>query len=257
MIRLYQGSGSTEIQLLTKASDEDWLKLKNLTIRLLRARNLSEEAELLRKYPFHLCDGTNWFGDEFSLLFFEADVNLYVEMAELEDNPIERRKFTNIAKTITEIGPFIRFIAVGLKAGEESILPQPDLKVTDETIEEAVRDAEALIGIRGPVSAVDRMHTGLHGYLKRLCQESGIEMEDSWPVTRVFKELRANHPAFSEDDDVQKRICNSLAAIVDAVNFVRNRQTQSHPNRELIDEPGAILVINSVRTIIHYLNDKL
>ena len=88
MIRLYQGSGSTEIQLLTKASDEDWLKLKNLTIRLLRARNLSEEAELLRKYPQADADGNRLLSDAELADFYRTQMEQYV----LERNRISQSK---------------------------------------------------------------------------------------------------------------------------------------------------------------------
>jgi len=257
MIRLYQGTGSAEIELVRKCSEEEWARLRSLTIRLLKARRKIEEVEILEKYPFELYEGTNFFGDEYHLLFFQADLEIYVELAELERNHRFRTQFETIAETITELGTYIRFIAVDIKREEDYILPQPDIKVSDESIDQAVADAEALIKTRGPISAVDRIHTGLHGYLRRLCEEAGIKVNDSWEVTKLFKELRLNHPMLNDNNEVQKRILNSLAAIVDAVNYIRNHHSLVHPNKDLIDEPGAILVINSVRTIIRYLNQKL
>jgi hypothetical protein len=38
----------------------------------------------------------------------------------------------------------------------------------------ALADAQALLRDRGPTSAVDRVHTGLHDFLKAACNEKGI-----------------------------------------------------------------------------------
>jgi hypothetical protein len=47
---------------------------------------------------------------------------------------------------------------------------------TTDTVQRAVADAEALIRTRGPISAVDRLHTVLHGHLLHLCREAGITL---------------------------------------------------------------------------------
>lgn len=55
MIRLYQGSGSWEIQLLGPRLNEDqWTKLRGHVQRLLVARKQGMAASLLDKVPFEL-----------------------------------------------------------------------------------------------------------------------------------------------------------------------------------------------------------
>ena len=48
----------------------------------------------------------------------------------------------------------------------------------------------------------------------------------------------------------------AIATILDALNPVRNNASVAHPNDQLLGEPEAHLVINIVRTLLNYLEDK-
>jgi hypothetical protein len=48
-----------------------------------------------------------------------------------------------------------------------------------------------------------------------------------------------------------------FGTIVDALNPLRNKASVAHPNANLLAEPEAMLVVNSVRTVLHYLDAKL
>jgi len=50
---------------------------------------------------------------------------------------------------------------------------------------------------------------------------------------------------------------NIFSAVVDALNPIRNRMSGAHPNEVLLDEPEAMLVINAIRTLLHYLNARI
>jgi hypothetical protein len=47
---------------------------------------------------------------------------------------------------------------------------------TTDTVQRALADAEALLKSRGPVSAVDRLHTALHGHLVHVCRDAGVPL---------------------------------------------------------------------------------
>jgi len=199
MIRLYQGSGSGEIELLGQPlPPEDWRRLRENVIRLLKARKAQLASELLASIPFDLHDGTNSFGDEFSLLYLSAPLEQYVNIAERHEDPKGRQAFRQIAETITEVGPPIRFIAVALdtKAGPPPVT-SPLLEVTSDAVERALADAEQLIHARGAVSGVDRVHTAFHGYLRAVCAKLNIVIPDDAGITQLFKLVRENHPAFA------------------------------------------------------------
>ncbi|HEY0783685.1 MAG TPA: abortive infection family protein [Thermoanaerobaculia bacterium] len=136
----------------------------------------------------------------------------------------------------------------------------PRLRTTSEVVERALRDAEELLRTSGAASGVDRVHTALHAYLVAVCSECGVNIEDDEPLPVVMKRLRAGHPAFTDlgprSDDIM-RIVRAFSSIVDALSPLRNRASLVHPNATLLAEPEAMLVVNSVRTLLHYLDSKL
>ncbi|MGA9854515.1 MAG: abortive infection family protein [Gammaproteobacteria bacterium] len=261
MIRLYHAGGSGEIQLLgNPLSSEDWTKLRLNACRLLRARNFQRAAQLLESIPFEIRDGTNVFCDEFSLLYLSASLERYVEMGERVTNEEDSQAFRQIARVISEVGPYIRFVAVELdtKAGPAPVM-SPNLAITSDAVERALKDAEQLILAQGAVSGVDRAHTAFHGYLKAVCLKQSIPVTEDAGVIDLFKLIQNNHPKLNPQGararDVIK-IGRAMASILDALNPLRNRATLAHPNDILLKEPEAMLVINSIRTLLHYLNSK-
>jgi hypothetical protein len=124
----------------------------------------------------------------------------------------------------------------------------------------ALTDAENLIQTSGPTSAVDRVHTVLHGYLQAVCDAEGIVYKRDDSMVALFKKLRSGHPKLADlgprGQDVEK-VLNSCANILDAFLPVRNQASVAHPNQELLDEPEARLVINVGRSLLHYLDSKL
>jgi hypothetical protein len=129
-----------------------------------------------------------------------------------------------------------------------------------DVVRRALTDADQLLASSGATSSVDRLHTAIHGYLKSACQDSGISIPDNATLTQAFKALRVNHPALkalgSHEKEVDK-ILASFANILDALNPIRNHGSVVHPNDRLIELAESTLVVNAVRTIFHYLNQKL
>lgn len=124
----------------------------------------------------------------------------------------------------------------------------------------ALGDAESLIRINGATSAVDRIHTALHGHLLAVCEGAGIQIEEGATSTRALKILRQHHPALQASgpraDDIT-RVLNSLANVLDTLNPIRNNASVAHPNTQLLDDPEALLAINAGRTIFAYIDAKL
>ena len=142
---------------------------------------------------------------------------------------------------------------------QSQAIEAPQLAVTSITVDRALSDAETLIRTSGATSAVDRVHTALHGYLIAVCDESGVSYEEDASITKLFKALRSEHPALQDlgprPDDVTA-VLRSLSNVIDKLNPARNQHSLAHPNPVLLDEPEALFVINSARTVLHYLNDK-
>ena len=149
-------------------------------------------------------------------------------------------------------------IAKRLESGVH--IENPTLEITSETVERAIADAETLLTSRDPISGIDRIHTVLHGYLQAVCDHASIPYPSDASLTILFKEIRNNHPKFQDpgqQSDEIKKILRAAASIVDALNPIRNRASIAHPNKNLLSADEAMLVINIVRTLLHYLDSKL
>lgn len=264
MIRLYAArGGSPEIQLLEQCiTGSEWERLKSVATRLLERRGEIDAAEKLRKYPFLLFDGTNGFGDDFKVLYFAAPMDTYVELAECGEDEFIQREYQTIAEVLTEIcSAYIRFVAVGIDTtdGPQPVLA-PDLAVTSEVVERALGDAEELITRQGATSGLDRVHTAFHGYLLHVAAEAGIEIPAESSITQVFAILREQHPRFRSTGPRQAdidKIMRSASKIVDALNPLRNMASVAHPNDSLLEKAEAMLVINCVRSLLHYLYSRI
>ena len=129
-----------------------------------------------------------------------------------------------------------------------------------EVVERALADADNLLHTSGPISCVDRLHTALHGYLRALCNETNITVQEGASVTALFKQLRAAHPSFqhlgAQDKDVV-RILNGFGSVIDAINTIRNNASIAHPNDFLLGEAEATLVVNVIRTLFHYVSARV
>lgn len=231
-------------------------------MRLLRARHAEHAAGLLEGYPFSLHGGTNSFGDEFSVLYLSAPMAQYVDLAERERDPDSKASFRTLAETLSEIGPYVRLIAVALEKKEGPVpVSSSAPQITSDAVEQALKDAEQLISSRGATSGVDRVHTAFHGFLLAVCKKASIEVLGEDPgVTQLFKAIRERHPAFGGETGRQEellRVTRAVTMIVDTLNPLRNRASLAHPNESRLAEPEAMLVINSLRTLLHYIDGRV
>lgn len=263
MIRLYSGGGSQEVQVLDKVvPDEAWALQKRSIVRLLEKRGYRQAAAILESIPFELREGTNGFNDEFRVLYYLSPLEPYVTIADEYEKPAVKAAYQSIAATASEAGHYIRFIVVDLDTDSSyEVVPvaTPSLEISSDSVQRALKDAEHLIRACGAASGVDRVHTAFHGYLRAVATRAEIEFSEDCSVTDMFKLLKAKHPALAfrgpRAADID-RVLKSMATIVDTLNPVRNRASGAHPNEQVLEEPEAMLVINGVNTLLHYLDAR-
>ncbi|OKX84268.1 abortive infection family protein [Corynebacterium glutamicum] len=127
-------------------------------------------------------------------------------------------------------------------------------------VRQALIDAENLIKTSGPASAIDRVHTALHGHLNELCLDAKISLPDRPTLQVAMKRLRENHPKLKPSGqraDEVSRVLYSMATTLDALTTLRNNASPAHPNDALLSEHEAILAINAARTIFAYIDSKV
>ncbi|HVS87999.1 MAG TPA: abortive infection family protein [Candidatus Acidoferrum sp.] len=261
-IKIYDRfSFNTEVfNLVERALAGEWESLKGSAIRYLQAGKYSPDAEdTLRNGGFELWKAKNKsYKQEFEVLYKTAKIPEYVMLEGL----FKDARFTWIAAALEKLGHPIWYIAADLDASEEvQSVPVPTLKITSEAVDRALSDAESLIRANGATSGLDRVHTAFHGYLRAVCEEANINFAADSEITHLFQLIRASHPKLRlADPEAAKRmdqIHRGMARIVDALNPLRNQSSMAHPNDPLLDEPEAMLAINCVRTLLHYLNSRL
>jgi len=141
----------------------------------------------------------------------------------------------------------------------EGVVETPNLAKTTDLLWRAIDDAKDLLRENGPISAVDRVHTAMHGYLKVICDLADIAYGSDPTIEFLFGLVREQHPDFK---DLGKRSANvqtilrSFAKVLTAVNDIRNNASLAHP-KELLEQDEAMLTINTAWTILHYLNAKI
>jgi hypothetical protein len=263
MIILYHGGGATLTEVYGPTlPEQEWQALRTAVQRLVRARHQESWAELLVRFPFALHDGTNYFGDEFSVLYADVPLEQYTDVGELKESPEATAAFKAIADTISEVGPYTRFVAVRLDTanGRPTPVAPPSPAITSRSVDEALADAEQLIPARGAHSAVDRVHTALHGYLRAVLDRAGLHQEPNVALTALFRILRDEHPRLHDlghrDEDLFRMIMG-LATVVDSLNTLRNKASLAHPNDQVLAEPEAMLAINAARSLLHYLDQRV
>ncbi len=165
------------------------------------------------------------------------------------------------AERRTLIGSHLRKAKDELDAiDHSSAVVVSSLTESKQIVHAALADAEVLIAARRYTTVVDRIHTAVHGHLRWICDNSGIEVRDAVPsITRLMRLIREHHPSFSKpealDGDI-KRMFMSMGNILEAMNNVRNNASPAHPIEQLLDEPEARLAVNAAQTILTYVDEK-
>lgn len=154
-----------------------------------------------------------------------------------------------------------KLLELAMRCDDSEAVAGINPKVSSDVLRRALSDAATLIGSDGgPTSAVDRIHTALHAYLKAVCRSEDLDTPEGATITQLFKVLRQGHPRLRELGDHSEtvtRILQSLANVVDSLNPARNKGSLAHANDQLLDKDDALLTINAARTVFQYIDAKL
>ncbi len=135
---------------------------------------------------------------------------------------------------------------------DDSALALPD--VARLALEAARRDQ----GRKEEYLALDRIHTALHAYVKRLAEEIGFDTDTNEKLRDQFGAVRKRHPAFQVEkgDRPAADVLQGLAKAVEGLNAARNKNTLAHPAESLLDEAEARLLCNAGMTLLQYILDR-
>lgn len=148
-----------------------------------------------------------------------------------------------------------------IKQLKGEIIDQGNLKHDIEFVKEVLLQADTLIANHSYSSAVDRVHTALHGYIKELCDEQNISFEEqNVKIQDMWGKLKIEHPSFNIDIKEHQRpinqTVNAIGRFLENMNDIRNRHGFSHPNDDIIEEHEANFIINLSRALLYYIDSK-
>lgn len=148
--------------------------------------------------------------------------------------------------------------AIELERGPSVTTPAP--ASTREVVVRALADADTLLRTNGPKSAVDRIHTALHGHLLSLCDAENIVLPNDPSTTVALKALRESHPKLiasgARSSDITQ-VLYAMSNVLDKLNTIRNNASLAHPNQSLLDDAEARLAINAGKTVFSYIDERV
>lgn len=115
-------------------------------------------------------------------------------------------------------------------------------------------------GPGGYQSAVDRMHTALHGYLRATAGVYDLDLASQADIVACWKSLVAAHPAFANLGLRHQEIHTALKSMTSSIGTlipIRNNASNAHPNDEILEHPEAVLVVNMTHTIALYVRSRI
>lgn len=230
--------------IVSEFTSEDWREFGYL----------SGETDYIQRHD-RLLRSLHWQDPDYGDCVLQALERFSREGWDVVDQLINHPKLTShLLKEIPNLSIFLRRDLESVKTEAPASLSSGDVVLL------ALSDAEHLMHISGPVSAVDRLHTALHGYFRSLCVDGGLTVADDASLTALFKALRTTHPILKDlgsyDNDLV-RVLHGFANAIDAINSLRNNGSIAHPSEDLLGEPEAHLAVNASRTIFNYIRAKV
>lgn len=214
---------------------------------------LSGHSDYIQRHK-RLIRSLSWGDEDYGQCVLEALEHFFRYDLAAVDQLVNHAKLTgSLLMAMPELSELVR-------NKPDVVKGQAPRQSSSDVVRRALNDAEHLMHASGPVSAVDRLHTAMHGYFRSLCLESGIAVPDEASLTMLFKLLRQDHPSlqsFGSYDKDLVRVLQGFAQAVDALNSLRNNGSVAHPSDDLLGEAEAHLAVNAIRTIFNYISAKV
>jgi hypothetical protein len=268
MIVMYESNPSLKLKAekTERVPDEEFIPIKRRAVVFLKAKQYSVDViQHFEETPYELWVQTASDGKKRYMLWWDATIAEYVEMERRleEESYFQQIVFPAICDALEAVRYMdVQSVVMGVKLAEEEdvqVAP-PKVRTNSDIVDIALRDAETLIKSSGAPNALDRAHTAFHAYLREACEDAKINVVKDADITTLFAQLRDKHPKLKivdpQADKMMVDILRGFARAIDALNPVRNNKSMAHPN-PLLDPPEAMLAINAIRTMLHYLDRKL
>ena len=121
-----------------------------------------------------------------------------------------------------------------------------DFALLAKSIRESIQKNE-------PETALDRLHTFVVKYVRRLCDKHGISYDKDKPLQSIFGEyvkfIKRNGIINSA---MTERILKSSISVLDAFNDVRNNHSFAHDN-PILNYGESMLIFGNIANLIEFI----
>jgi Abortive infection C-terminus len=132
---LYHGGGAGDFNVQGSKDANGLAQYARNVSDLLEVRGHHLASELFNSMPWQLRDASNSFNDDFSVLYAVVGLQQYEQARRLLTSPAHNAALRQLAETVAEVGPYIRFIAVEL---DPQPMPRDSRCLTNREIEKLV-----------------------------------------------------------------------------------------------------------------------
>jgi hypothetical protein len=133
-----------------------------------------------------------------------------------------------------------------------------DLEAIGEELSEKefdllVKSIRASIDANEPEAGLDRLHTFVTKFLRRLCEKRGISVSKDKPLHSLMGEyIRKMKADGAIETQMTERILKSSIANLEAFNAIRNEYSFAHDN-PILNYEESLLIINHVVSVIRFI----
>ncbi|GAB4270707.1 MAG: abortive infection family protein [Candidatus Promineifilaceae bacterium] len=207
--------------------DEKYAYLSGSKANRLRAFWEKEPDYLVSKLIFALLENWKAQRDNYHQDISQEDPDLFIECKKIA----ERLKQGSPIENIEVI---------------QSFVDEEDFSLLAQSILESIKRNE-------PESALDRLHTFVVKYVRKLCDKHGINFDRNIPLHSMFgkyvKFLRQNKKI---ESTMTERILKSSISIMESFNEVRNERSFAHDN-PILNYNESLFIFNNVSNSIYFL----
>jgi len=123
---------------------------------------------------------------------------------------------------------------------------EEDFSLLAKSIRESIQNNE-------PENALDRLHTFVVKYIRRLCNKHNIKYDKDKPLHSLFGEyVKYLKNKGIIESQMTERILKSSVSILEAFNQVRNNQSFAHDNI-ILNHNESMLIFKNISSIIEFI----
>jgi len=256
-----------EIERVSRIPDENFAVMKRIAVHLMESREECERDSLrhFENTPYELRVSTNRYGEKFYFLWWLAGADEYAAMERLLGAGcyLQRNAFPCICEVFNSLNVNVELILMEQGSDEGSrvkAVPSPNIQASSQVIETALRESEGLLQTKDAPNALQHVYTAFHSYLKEICEQQRIRVSSLADLGELFHQLRTHHSKLRVDDSqsgkMMVEIHMGFARVIEGLNVAQNRRSPARA-AALLEPAEAMLFINAVRTMLHYLESRL